>query len=125
MTHRFIDPISEQPLLSISTGILANEKVTNDMPAAKSMGQAAMKDFTSNRLGKDREKCFYDPIKLMKLGTFATMSKTKECKVNSKVIPLQATKDLFCKDIPHRSDSLNQYEVNISISTWSFALVPC
>ena len=97
MTHRFIDPISEQPLLSISTGILANDQVTKDMLSAKSLGEAAMKDFTSNRLEKDREKSFYDPIKLMKLGTFATMSKIKECKIKSKVIPLQATKDLFAK----------------------------
>ena len=97
MTHRFIDPISEQPLLSISTGILANEKVTNDILSAKDLGKVAMKRFISDRLGKEREKCFYDPIKLMKLGTFATMNKTKLCKVKSRVIPIQATKDLFAK----------------------------
>ena len=93
----FIDPLSAQPLMSISTGILASDKVTHDMLSAKDLGKIAMEEFVCDRLGKERAKCFFDPIKLMKLGTFATMNKTKNCKVNSRIVPLQATKDLFAK----------------------------
>ena len=93
----FIDLLSAQPLMSISTGILVSGKVTHNMLSAKDLGKIAMEEFVCDRLGKERAKCFYDPIKLMKLGTFATMNKTKNCKVNSRIVPLQATKDLFAK----------------------------
>ena len=83
--------------MSISTGILASDKVTHDMVSAKNSGIIAMEKFVCDRLGKERAKCFYDPIKLMKLVTFATMNKMKNCKVNSRIVPLQATKDLFAK----------------------------
>ena len=83
--------------MSISTGILASDKVIHDMLSAKDLGKIAMEEFVCDRLGKERAKCFYDPIKLMKLGTFTTMNKTKNCKVKSKIVPLQATKDLFVK----------------------------
>ena len=42
-------------------------------------------------------KVFFDPIKKRKIATFATMNKIKTCKVNNKLIPLQATKDLFAR----------------------------
>jgi len=45
-------------------------------------------------LVRERTKCFFDPIKKMKLGK---MNKIKGYKVNSKIVPLQATKDLFAK----------------------------
>ena len=93
----FIDPLSAQPLMSISIGILVSDKVTHDMLSAKDLVKIAMEEFVCDRLGKERAKCFYDPIKLMKLGTFATMNKTKNCKVNSRIVPLQAMKDLFAK----------------------------
>ena len=111
--------------MSISTGILANEKVTHDMLSAKDLGKIAMEEFVCDCLGKDRAKCFYDPIKLMKLGTFATMNKTKNCKVNSRIVPLQATKDLFAK-IPFvaqiRSiDMRSIFQFPLGPLTWSLA----
>ena len=51
MINRFIDPISEQSLPSISTGILANEKVTNDTVGANDLGKTAMETFISDSLG--------------------------------------------------------------------------
>ena len=41
--------------------------------------------------------CIFDPIKKLKLSTFSSMNKIKKCKVNSKIIPMQATKELFAK----------------------------
>ena len=73
----FIDPLNPLPLMCILTGVVANEKVTKDMLLA--------------------EIYYFDPIRKMKLATFSNMKKVKPCKVNSKVVPLQATKDLFAK----------------------------
>ena len=39
----------------------------------------------------------FDPIKKMKLSTFSSMNKTKTCKVNSMITPVQASKELFAK----------------------------
>ena len=93
----FVDPLSPLPLLSISTGIMATEKVTIDMMTAKQCGQTAMSEFTETRLSQQATKSFFDPMKKIKLSTFSTMAKVKECKVNSKIIPLQATRELFAK----------------------------
>ena len=40
---------------------------------------------------------FFYPIKKKKLTTFTSMNKVNKCMVNSKIAPLQATKDLFPK----------------------------
>ena len=73
----FIDPLNPLPLMYILTGVVANEKVTKDMLLA--------------------EIYYFDPNRKMELATFSNMKKVKPCKVNSKVVPLQATKDLFGK----------------------------
>ena len=93
----FIDPLSPQPLLSISNGVLATDKVSNDMLSAKVIGKAAMDEFIRNRLSDKKINCFFDPIKKKNLGIFTSMNKVKKCKVNSKIVPLQSTKDLFAK----------------------------
>ena len=73
----FIDPLNPLSLMYILTGVVANEKVTKDMLLA--------------------EIYYFDPNRKMELATFSNMKKVKPCKVNSKVVPLQATKDLFAK----------------------------
>ena len=93
----FIDPLSPLPLMCILTGVVANEKVTKDMLLAETLGQAAMRKFLDIRLGEQRAVRFFDPIKKLKLATFSSMKKVKPCKVNSKIVPLQAIKDLFAK----------------------------
>ena len=90
----FIDRLSPLPLMCILTGVVANEKVTKDMLLAETLRQAAMRKFLDIRLGEQRAVRFFDPIKKMKL---ASMKKVKPCKVNSKIVPLQAIKDLFAK----------------------------
>ena len=98
LSDTFIDPLSQQPLLSISTGvIIASDKVILDTQQAQRLGKSAMEEFITERLTDPSSKCFFDPIKKMKLHSFTSMYKTKICKVNTKIIPLQASKNLFAK----------------------------
>ena len=83
--------------MCISTGAVANEKVTRDMLLAETLEEAAIRKFLDIWLGGQKDVCFFDPMKNMKLATFSSMKKVKPCKVNSRIVPLQATKDLFAK----------------------------
>ena len=65
--------------------------------SAKRIGTEAMNTFISSQLSVNRTACIFDPIKKQKLATFTSMNKIKTCEVNSKVIPLQASKNLFAK----------------------------
>ena len=68
---------------------------------------------------------FFDPIKKKKLATFTSMNKVKKCKVNSKIFPLQATKDLFAKMLlAAQIRSLNMgvvFEFPLGPLPWSLA----
>ena len=97
ISNTFIDPLNLHPLVSISTGIVATEKVVHDLNNAKKIGQLAMVEFIRSRLQENSFKSFFDPITKQKLATFATMSKIKTCEVNNKLIPLQASKNLFAR----------------------------
>ena len=93
----FIDPLSPSQLMSITTGVMATEIVSLDMLSAKSKGKAALDEFVENRLSDKRIMCIFDPIKKLKLSTFSSMNKIKTCKINSKMIPMKASKELFAK----------------------------
>ena len=60
----FIDPLSPLPLISISTGIIATDKVTSDMMSAKAIGKEAMDTFIRSRLSVNRTASIFDPIKI-------------------------------------------------------------
>ena len=68
---------------------------------------------------------FFDPIKKKKLATFTNMNKVKKWKVNSKIVPLQATKDLFAKiSLVAQIRSLNMtvvFEFPLGALPWSLA----
>ena len=53
----FIDPLSPQPLLSISNGVLATEKVSSNMLLLKAFGKATMDVFIGDRLSEKRIHC--------------------------------------------------------------------
>ena len=97
MAETFIDPFTPQPLISISTGVIATEKVTLDLREVKEKGEAAMEMFIKARLTEPRTTCFFNPMKKMKLGTFAAMNKVNQCKLKDTAIPLEASKELFLK----------------------------
>ena len=76
---------------------MATDNVSSDMSSAKTKGKAALDEFIKSRLSDERPTFVFDPIKKMKLATFTSMNKIKACKVNSKIIPVQASKELFAK----------------------------
>ena len=63
IAETFIDPLSQQPLISISTGVIATEKVAIDTKKAREKGEKAMESFIATRLTEPRTACFFDPIK--------------------------------------------------------------
>ena len=121
----FINPLSPQPLLSISNGVLATDKVSSDMLLAKAFVKAAMDEFIRDRLSEKKIHCFFDPIKKKKLATFTSMNKVKKCKVNSKIVSHQATTDLFAKiSLVAQIRSLNMrvvFEFPLGPLPWSLA----
>ena len=56
LTTVFINPFSAQPLLSISTGILATDAICNDLKSAQEHGKEAMSVFIDERLGDEATK---------------------------------------------------------------------
>ena len=76
---------------------MATNKVTSDMMSAKAVGKKTMDEFISSSLSNHKTAYFFDPIKKLNLATFTSMNKIKTCRVNSKVLPLQASKNLFAK----------------------------
>ena len=97
LTGMFIHPFSENPLMSISTGILATEDVSHDLLNAKSLGKDAMNKFISERLRQDSTVSVFDPMKKMKLKTFPYLNKLKPLKIKDRTVMLQSTKDVFSK----------------------------
>ena len=67
------------------------------MMSAKTLGKKAMDEFITSRLSNRTTAYFFDPIEKLNLVTFTSMNKIKTCRVNSKFIPLQASKNLFAK----------------------------
>ena len=114
-----IHPLSPLQLMSISTGVLTTEKVASDMSSAKEKGEIAFYTFVKSRLSNEKTMCIFDPIKKMKLSTFSSMNKIKTCRVNLKIIPVQASTELFTKvSLVAQIRSLNM------ISVFKFPLGP-
>ena len=67
MAETFVDPLSPQPLISISADVIASIKVTLDMREAKEKGGTAMEVFIRARLTEPRTTCFFDPMKNLEL----------------------------------------------------------
>ena len=77
---------STSTLISILQELTAMEK-----------GQAAFETFVKSRLTKEKTMSIFNPTKKMKLSSFSSMNKTKTCKVYPKIIPVQASKEIFAK----------------------------
>ena len=58
----FIPPFSEQPLVSISTGIVVTENEADKIMQAYVTGKTAMQSFIDNRLSSNTKASFFDPI---------------------------------------------------------------
>ena len=93
----FINPFSDSPIMSISTGIQTAENVTKDLLSAQQLGKTAMVQFIKERLAVGSSKSIFDQIKKSKLGTFKSINKIKVCKTKNKTMSLTSTRDLFSK----------------------------
>ena len=97
LQQTFVDPFSEQQLLSISRGIVLDDTLAQRMLSAKEVGSEAMAAFIKDRLCEDHTMSIFDPIKKQKLPTFGNISKSKSVRVKEKLVTIQNTKDLFAK----------------------------
>ena len=73
----FINPFSDSPTMSISTGIQTAENVTKDLLSAQQLKKTAMVQFIKERLVVGYSNSIFDPTKKSKLGTFKPIKKSK------------------------------------------------
>ena len=66
LSEVFLPPLSEQPLVSISTGIAVAEIEADKIMQAYVNGKTAVESFIDNRLSNNPNASFFDPIKKMK-----------------------------------------------------------
>ena len=94
----FINPFDDQmDLISLSTGVAPTEKVTEDLLNAESIGDMALRKFQQERL-TDQKVDFFDPIKKLKLGTFAKLiKKTVKVMKSGQVAQFSAQSNIFGK----------------------------
>ena len=72
--NTFLHPFKGMEITCLSSGILAEEKVENDLINAYKIGGEKMNKFIEERL-VNKNIDFFDPIKKSRLGTFTTMTK--------------------------------------------------
>ena len=92
----FIDLSSEIPLLSISNGILATEKLVSDSFNDFKLGTERMDTFIKERC-IEKSKDFFDPLKRINIETFSKLRKCVKYKCKDKYITLAANTNLFAK----------------------------
>ena len=73
----FINPFSDSPMMSISTGIQIAENVTKDLLSAQQLGKTDMVQFIMERLAVGSSNSIFDSTKKSKLGTFKSIKKIK------------------------------------------------
>ena len=81
LKETMINPVEEKSLMSISSGISPTDKIKDSTGKAYSVGKEAMEHFINSRLAS-LAKSIYDPIKKLKFGTFANMTKTVTVKLS-------------------------------------------
>ena len=92
----FIDPFSENRLVSLSNGILATEKLVSDSFNDFKLGTERMDTFIREQC-IEKSKDFSDPLKRINIETFSKLSKCVKYKCKDKHITLVANTNLFAK----------------------------
>ena len=92
---------SQQHLLCLSSGKLATPEIERDLLQAEASGEKAFRTFSSERLESDPPKVkFNDPMKKMKLKTFADLAKkSKVSKAAGKEVVIKADRAVFAQMI--------------------------
>ena len=89
--HRFAE---DMPLVSISGGLEATERVSRDLLQAKTLGQKVLQKFINGRI-LTTTVAFYEPVKKLKLSTFKDLVKVFKISLKDRMIPLKYHRELF------------------------------
>ena len=101
LTSSWIDPFdgTKTELVNIASGVLATEKISNDLLAAEELGEKAYQKFKRERLevehGTTGHVKFHNPLNRLNLKTFSDVAKKTEVKGNHKNIMIMNDKYLF------------------------------
>ena len=91
--------------MRISTGIIVTENAAERMLEAKINGINEMGKFITDQLQPGKRLSFFDPFKRNNTMTFGTIKKKKKnpCKIKTKVMSNESSRDLFSKIYLHIS----------------------
>ena len=100
------------PLMSLATGVVMPEEISEQLIDAQCLGAARMKLFVSKRINTN-EVGFWEPMEKMNIKTFASLSKKAKVKsVDEKLVTASVDRNLFGPLlIASRSREINLREV--------------
>ena len=84
-------------LISLSTGLVAPDNITEDLLEAKDKGIETFKYFCDERLDISATKSFYDPLKKQRLKTFSDIKMKRSFKTQGRSIIMKTDRNLFVK----------------------------
>ena len=121
ISTKFINPLSAQPLLSISNWVLATNKVSSDILLNKAFGKVAMDEFIRDCLSEKKIHCFFDPIKKKSWQPSLAWIKWRNASwMRSLSSSYQRS---VCKDIAGSPNLISKHEGSFWISIRAIALV--
>ena len=109
----FIDPLSPLQLMSISTGVLATEKVTSDISSAKEKGETGFYTFVKSRLCNEKTMCILDPMKKNEIFDLFKHEQDQNMQSQLKDYPGSSKQGTFCQSIFGCSNSIIKHEICI------------
>ena len=113
-------------LVSLSSGIVANEKMRYDLMSAKEQGKASLMKFVQERIVTN-ETDFYASISKLRLQTFANVNKRTSVKVKGKDMIVKADRNLFGRLLVvaqnRKMDMKNVMKHELGPIPWSLASV--
>ena len=109
----FIDPLSPSQLMSISTGVLATEKVISDMSSAKKKGDTAFYTFVKSILSNEKTMYIFDPMKKNEAFYLFKHEQDQNMQSHLKDYPSSSKQGTFCQSIFGCSNSIIKHEVCI------------
>ena len=83
-------------LASISSGVIASQKIKDDLLSGPEKGEKQLKEFIEKRL-LSNEVDFFDPLPKLKLSTFSENTIQKRMKVSGSEIAIKADRAFFSK----------------------------
>ncbi len=99
LLNEVINPFECQSteLVSLTSGIVATKQVQDDLLRAENVGLENCKEFASKRL-LSLDVPYHDPIKKCSLGSFSTLTSTKQKKTSDeKTVIIKADRGLFAR----------------------------